>query len=265
MSDVKIILKSIDILLDNIELTEFQKKYYDISDGWTPESAAIRVREIFKIPSGPIKDVVKALEDEGIIVYFYDTNESKFDGLTAYTDKGYPVIFVNSNLPNDRIRFTICHELGHLFLHIPCDVEPWRDVEIEANKFASEFLMPSKDCVADFFDFSFPKLMSLKSYWGISKAAIIRRAKDLEVINQGTYIYMMKELGRRNERKHEPGFVEVDEPNILKEIIGLLRTELEYDNEMMASEMHLNVSDFNGYFDAQEKPRVKVRVLRPAI
>lgn len=264
-SDIKIILKSIDKLLSEIELQEFPRLSFDLTNGWTPQSVAIRIREIFKIPNGPIKDIVKILEEEGIIVYFYDTNEEKFDGLTAYTDNGYPVIFVNKNMPNDRIRYTISHELGHLVQHIPCDVEPWRNVEDEANLFASEFLMPERDCYHDLQDISFNKLTMLKAFWGISKAAIIRRAKTLNIITEGGYIYLMKELGKRNERKNETGFVEIDEPNILKEVIFLLKSELNYTEDTLAENIHLQTGDYIRYFDNNKQVKVKIRALKPAI
>lgn len=61
-------------------------------------------------------------------------------------------IFVNKFENERRQRFTIAHELGHFLLHkdrqnVPVDIIFFRDentstIEQEANKFASEFLMP---------------------------------------------------------------------------------------------------------------------------
>lgn len=265
-SDIKIILKSIDYLFENIELKEFRKLSFDITEGWTPQAAAIRVREIFRIPPGPIKNVVKTIEDEGVIVYFYDCPEDKFDGLTSYTDNGYPVIIVNKNMPNDRIRFTIGHELGHLVLHIPCDVEPWRDFETEANDFASEFLMPKKDCQADLIGITFNKLGMIKSFWGISKAAIIRRAKSLDIINEATYKYMLIELGRKNERKNETGYVEIDEPNIISYSLSIIKSELNYSEDDLANVVHLYPVDYFNYFEHDKKVvRFKPKQMRRVV
>lgn len=264
-ADVKLILKSVDNLLENVELKEYQKYAFDLSNGWTPQSVAIRIREYFKVPSGPLKNLIKTVEDQGIIVYFYDSAEDKFDGLTAYTDKGVPIIIVNKNKPNDRIAYTISHELGHLTMHIPCSVEPWRDVELEANKFAAEFLMPEKDCYRDLIGLSFNNLPALKAYWGTAKAMIIRRAKDLGIISESSYQYMMIELGRRNERKIETGFVELDDPLILKEIIRLLRSEANFSDDDICQSLYLNHDDFVRYFDGSKTVKVKVRALRSAI
>jgi Zn-dependent peptidase ImmA (M78 family) len=262
-TDVKIILKSIDLLLAEIELKEYDRYSFDLSNGWTPEAAAIRMREIMRIPAGPVKDIVTLIENEGVVVYFYDSPHEKFDGLTSYTDKGIPVIIVNKNMPNDRIRFTIIHEFAHLVLHIPCNVEPWRNVETEAHNFAGEFLIPKLDCRFDLQSLSFNKLSVLKAYWGVSKAAIIVRAKVLSLINEASYVYLMKELGRRNERKVEGGYVEIDDPKILKQVISLLKSELSYTEQDIAGSLFLTVQDYLKYFENKEI--VKVRLIKSAV
>lgn len=68
--------------------------------------------------------------------------------------KGRGIIHVRENLkPDGRRRFTIAHELGHWELHASqsqflCDAEDMRDygrspLEMEANHFAAELLMPT--------------------------------------------------------------------------------------------------------------------------
>jgi len=262
-ADVQLILKGMDILVSEVELPVYARYNFNVTEGWTPMAIAARMREIMSIPAGPIKNLVEALEEEGIVVYFYDSPEDKFDGLTSYTDTGVPVIFVNKNMPNDRLRFTICHEFGHLVTHIPCDVEPWRDVEQEANDFASEFLMPKKDCYRDLRALTYPKLTGLKAYWGVSKAAIIRRAMSLGTITQASYKYLMIELGRRGERKSESGYVEIDEPTTIQETIKLVKS-LNHTDEIIASNMIMEVDDYHKYFDPQSA-KVKVRSIRKAI
>ena len=56
-------------------------------------------------------------------------------------DDDYPVILINATSPTDRKRLTIAHELGHLVLH---SVDVTEELEIEANWFAAEFLMPAE-------------------------------------------------------------------------------------------------------------------------
>jgi Zn-dependent peptidase ImmA (M78 family)/DNA-binding XRE family transcriptional regulator len=266
IGEVKVILKCIDYLLEEIEITVYPKYRFDISDGWSPETIAKRLRELLAVPAGPIQNPVKLLEDIGIVVYMYDSAEMKFDGLTAYTDNGVPVIFVNKHLPNDRIRFTLGHELLHLLSHLPCDIEPWRDYEAEANQFPGAFYMPTKDCKQDLLRLTYNKLPSLKAYWGLSKAAIIYKAKDAGFINEKTYTYMMIELGRNNERKQESGFVEIDSPTTLQEVINLLENEVGYTQEEIAEKLRLSVEDYIRFFEPpQTNNKLRIRQIRPAI
>lgn len=265
ISDVKHILKSIDYFLNDIELPEYLKYTFNLSEGWTPEAAAIRMREIYQMPPGPVKDIVSLIEESGIMVYFYDSEEEKFDGLTAYTDTGTPILFVNKNMPHDRIKYTLAHELGHLVMHIPCSIEPWRDFEYEANTFASEFLMPKKDCYRDLQNLSYNRLSILKSYWGVSKAFIIRRAKTVDLINESTYKYLMIELGRRNERKNETGYVDLDEPKVLNEIVKLLKMEFSLNNQEIADNLKLSLNDYINLFESSSINSFKIKLLRKSI
>jgi len=234
-SDICIILKGIDTLLQDIELREYPKFCFDISEGWTPESVAVRIKEIMEIDAKrPIKNIITKIEELGVLVFLYDSKTEKFDGTTCYTDNGTPIIFVNKNVSNDRLKRTIVHEFFHLVMHIPCNVEPWRETEVEADKATNEFFMPKDICINEFNGISFNDLGTLKSYWGVSKASIIRRAKELDLINANTYQYWNIELGRRGERKVEKGTVDIDSPKILPTVMKLLKDQFNYTNEDLA-------------------------------
>jgi len=53
-----------------------------------------------------------------------------------------PVIVVSEEEAGDRLRFSEAHELGHLVLHFGRAGGRAREVEQEANDFASAFLLP---------------------------------------------------------------------------------------------------------------------------
>jgi Zn-dependent peptidase ImmA (M78 family) len=82
----------------------------------------------------------------------------------AYQKHGTRLIGVNSEEPYFRQRFTIAHELGHLFLHKQKSVNYDQGImlmrdshsregtdvkEIEANRFAAELLMPEEQIRKD--------------------------------------------------------------------------------------------------------------------
>jgi Zn-dependent peptidase ImmA (M78 family) len=104
----------------------------------------------------PVEKIAKAL---GAEVRFAPFDE-ELSGM-IYVKEGVPIIGVNSLHHPNRQRFTIAHELGHLELHremitsnVHVDKEfpaLMRDtksstgteqIEIEANQFAAELLMP---------------------------------------------------------------------------------------------------------------------------
>ena len=149
-----IVFFAIDNLLKNIELKVYPQYVFNISEGWELKDIAARLRQVMNIhPGKPVKEVVRLVEEMGIIVYFYHSKTPKFEGMTCYTNKGIPVIVVNKNFPADRIKLTVIHELIHLVAHIPCIIEPWRETEDEAFQGAFGFFMPRNDCYEDLQNF----------------------------------------------------------------------------------------------------------------
>lgn len=89
----------------------------------------------------------------------YEELDDDMSGLLLITQKR-PTIAVNAAHHENRQRFTIAHELGHLLLHATTDDDLFVDKkvfnrntkasqgvyrqEIEANRFAAELLMPKK-------------------------------------------------------------------------------------------------------------------------
>ena len=159
----------------------------------------------------------------------------KFDGLTMFTMNQAPVIWINRNIPNDRKRFSLAHELGHLVMHLRSDnlEKSEEQKELEANEFAGEFLMPKSQCKVDLFKLKYKDLGMKKYYWKVSKAAIIYRAKELKCISEETARYLYVTLGRYGERKNESVQVPIDEPQIVKKMYSLHVSELKYSVEEM--------------------------------
>lgn len=115
--------------------------------------------------------------------------------LVVHGKKG--IITVKPNLSYaTRMRFSIAHELGHFELHrglsslMSCDqnaINDWggkrgsRDLETEANEFASELLLPEQ-LVSNFIGSEKPSLALMEkiaAYFGTSLFATLRRFMDL--------------------------------------------------------------------------------------
>ena len=248
-----LIRESIDRVLDIVDIAECSLPSFDIENlpnkRKAVEDAARKIREFLKISKGPIVNLVEVLERNGIIVHYLKDTPEKFDGITLLTDKGQPIIFINESIPNDRKRFTIAHELGHFVLHIRTFQELERDEELEANQFASEFLLPQIEIMNSLNYLNLNSIANLKEYWLISKSAIIRRAFDLGVINKERYTYFNIELSRRGERKQETGYIKPENPKVISSIFSALKNDLNYSIDDICELLCLPKSLYSGLLE----------------
>jgi Zn-dependent peptidase ImmA (M78 family) len=109
--------------------------------------------EVARVKSAPI-DIDKIARSANVKLIKQDL-DNEISGVLKIEEDGSAVVIVNATHPPNRQRFTIAHELGHFFLHhkpgIHIDKVFLRDassgeglhtIEIEANRFAAELLMP---------------------------------------------------------------------------------------------------------------------------
>lgn len=241
---------------EDVEIKECTIPHISVTDSMTPNDIAFRIRQYMQIPKGPIQNLISHLEDMGIIVYEMEFNTDKLMGFTVYTDTCQPIIFINVSMPNDRKRFTLGHELGHIVMHLNIDTnDDDKEIEHQADAFASEFLMPILDCIEDIRYFRIKRLDELKAYWKVSKAAIIKRALTAKVITEDKYKYFMIELSRMGERKTERGFVPLDKPTLLRQMVEMHINELNYTKSELAQILGLSESDCDSYLYMNASPR----------
>lgn len=249
----------VDQMSDSVEWPEFTFKQLDIQDGFTPETIAIYTRKALNISLGdPVKSICNLLEYNGIIIIDYD-GPDKFDGVSFWSDKGNPIIVINKSFSNDRKRFTLAHELGHLLMH-SFPIPDHRDKEKEANQFASEFLMPAESIKHALKNLKISSLAELKRYWLTSMASLIRRAKDLNCIDKDKYLYLNIELSRTGKKRKEDVDVYIDEPKLFIEAYKLHKNELEYTDEELCMAFNLPI-DIITRFCTYSRPHTKLRVV----
>lgn len=217
-------------------------------DGFvTPEEVAQQVRRELAMPAGPIDDLVAVLESSGVAVVRRDLGSSKIDALMSWPPRSRPVVLLGSHAPGDRQRFSVAHELGHTVMH----EVPGEEQETEADRFAAEFLMPRADIVGQLRDVTIAKLARLKSEWGVSMAALLRRARDLAQISESTYRRLSIELSSAGYRTREPVEVPVETPRLItsriRELLDSGRTP--HDLAVLAS---MTDNDFANAYLHQE-------------
>ncbi|MFC4767468.1 helix-turn-helix domain-containing protein, partial [Effusibacillus consociatus] len=105
-------------------------------------------KELNLFENQPIRDIAGLLESSGIKLYPISLASDGFFGLSVSEQDGGPAVIVNvwERISVERWIFSAAHELGHLLLHLEAyDVDESmedEDQEVEANIFASYFLMP---------------------------------------------------------------------------------------------------------------------------
>lgn len=166
-----------------------------------PEDAARLTRMQWRMPVGPVQDLMGWIEAAGCVVLEEDFETARVDGLSQWLGD-HPVILMNISSPNDRKRLTLAHELGHLCLH-SIDVTP--DMEGEANAFAAEFLMPGEVIRPQLRNLTIGRLLDLKREWGVSMQALIERAYSLKVLTAAQRTTLYKKFSSLGWRTREPG------------------------------------------------------------
>ncbi len=256
-SIVRIYQKAIDDLLDVIELPSNELSSFNQLHT-SPEKAALLVRNRLGVPKGPLPDIVSLLESQGIVILKADLLSDKIDALSTVSPHNHRIIFVNRNMPTDRQRFSISHELGHLLMHFDHIPEDPEKVETQANRFASEFLMPKKEIYDSLRHLNFPKLGDLKRSWGVSMRSIVKRAKALGVINKHQYRNFQINFSKKGFTKNEPITLKDEPPKLLNEVIRLHVQELGYSIDDIASMVSLSRVEFRSKFLIEPKTKLRV-------
>lgn len=260
-----IISNKIEQLLEYVDIPENKIPQKDLEDfRLDAEYLANEVRNYFGLGRKPIQDFVRLLESNGVIVYFFEYDfiseqNKNFDGVSFYV-KGVPVILINNKIQNARKMFTLAHELGHLIMHNHNEfiISNERDMEKEANVFASEFLAPKDALRGEFVRLNFQKLFELKAYWRISAGALLYKAKEtsLTADQYRRWITLMAPY-----RKSEPNDFEINKPVLLKKMFNVCQEDIGTEQEFL-EEIGLSKNIFEEvYSTLVDKEKTKLKII----
>lgn len=252
MFNIEEMLKDLDIPINNIPIMRDQ---YDSVD-----KIAKYVRSFWNIPKGPIDDLSKIIEENGIIILQIDFETDKIDGRTIFTNTGHPIIFINKHLSGDRQRLTLAHELGHVILHSNNMPVFRRDEEAEAFNFGIEFLMPLSESIYDLTsNLTLEKLVDLKRFWRVSIQAILYRVQEKELLTYNKCRYLWSQINSRGWRKSEPVNIPQENPTLIGRMINVLidETVFNYSKDDLSRIFRLNIDEIEErYFTKTNKLRV---------
>ncbi len=244
-------------LIKNIEYPNINIPKLRIDEeNMSAEDIARAVRRIWMMPNGPIDNVTDYIENAGCIIIHCDFGTRMMDGLSICSPSMPPMMFLNKNLPGDRLRFTMAHELGHIVMHD----YPTLTMEDEANKFAAEFLMPENDIIYELEDISIERLASLKIRWKVSMQSLLFRASFLEKINSRAQKYLWMKMGQAGYKTTEPVIINFEKPSLYKEIIDTYLDEMDYTLEDLCDFLCVDVDEFHGmYHDSSGLRLLKIK------
>jgi Zn-dependent peptidase ImmA (M78 family)/transcriptional regulator with XRE-family HTH domain len=192
-------------------------------NGTDPKEAAKVARATLGLPPDtPIAHLINKLEKNGIYVFAVPAAHEKFDAFSLWSDNEprRPVVIVNTDKPTDRMRLSCAHELGHLVLH-RSPRGNLMDMEKEAYAFASEFLMPEEAMLREIEQpISLLSLAKLKPRWGVSIQSLVRRAFDLNLLNERQYRYFFEQISKLGWRKQEPPELDIkqEKPRLFRKL-----------------------------------------------
>jgi Zn-dependent peptidase ImmA (M78 family) len=194
-----------------------------------PEQAAADLRRVWRIPSGPIDDLSAFVEAAGTVILRVPFSHNKVEAAYAHPrrDARRWIMLNTSTTDGARVRLTLAHELGHAVLHHwdAFNVPPEDEREGQAFEFSLALLAPADEFTLDvaptprrWLDF-----LRLRQKWGISAAALARRAYNLGLINKDAYRNLNIERRRRGHWNTEPGDVNLEQPTVFGSAVSILR------------------------------------------
>lgn len=196
-----------------------------------PATAAVLLRQHWRLGEKPIANMVHLLELAGVRVFSLAENTREVDAFSLWRDD-VPYVFLNRFKSSERSRFDAAHELGHLCLHKHGGASSTSEednlseesnlLEKEANEFASAFLMPEADVRGIITRplYSVNDLAEYKKRWRVSVAALNYRLRSLNMISESKSVSNYVEMSRRGWLKNEPYSIAREQSSVLQDIIN---------------------------------------------
>lgn len=165
--------------------------------------AADLLRKRWHSGDGPIASVLRLLERKGIKILSTELPDNVW-GMSTWAENCHPLMVLDMRPEKttiERLRFTAAHELAHLLLTFPVNVD--LDVEKRCNKFAGFFLFTKQALIEEMGsekrdELMLEEMIDLKELYGISIAAQVHAAWDIRMISREHYDWWFDEKIKKN-------------------------------------------------------------------
>lgn len=178
--------------------------------------AAQLLRKSWRCGEGPLPHLLRLMERKGIKILDTPLPKDVY-GLSTWADAIHPLIIIDSRPEKttvERLRFTACHELGHLILTIADGTEAAMTKKL-CSKFASYFLFPPDTYIEEVGahrnNITLAELADLRGVYGTSIAAMVHQAYDLGIIGREHYDWWYDEMIKKNPREEGWGQYDIAE------------------------------------------------------
>lgn len=251
----KLLKKYLAVLTNFFETYVDFPKLDDIELSDDPVEAAAELRKVWNLGMKPISSMVNLLEIHGFPIAFINSNSEKVDAfgsqIKVNDTKYYCMLVDERNNTFFRQQFSLAHELGHWALHSKSvnpqelDTLEYKEIEDQANLFAACFLLPDKEFIRTIDPSKKDDLdmyLYLKSYWKVSVASMVFRARNLGVIDSEQYIRIQKRMSARGWRKVEPfdDVTPIRRPVLLKQAYRLISEHRILKNNSINDTLSIN-------------------------
>jgi Zn-dependent peptidase ImmA (M78 family)/transcriptional regulator with XRE-family HTH domain len=212
------------------------------------ERAAEKCRIAWGLGFGPIDNMVQVAENAGAVVTTFHGVSHEVDALSFSSAR--PVIVANDAKGSAcRIRFDLAHEIGHFVMH-EGKATGDRLTEAEANRFAGAFLLPRSTFVKEFpvmrgTRLNWVGIGKMKMRWKVSKAAILYRARQLDLIAESQYksgiIYGLRGKGEATVEEFDD-IIQYEAPELIHSALKMLYDAFGLDVEDVARKVNMKAS-----------------------
>lgn len=253
------------VLDDHLELPAYNITEADPSSDESIERGAEACRSAWGLGWGPISNITRVAEKAGAVVMRVSGLANEVDAVSFATRR--PVIALNgAGRSACRARFGVAHELGHFALHIGV-LTGDRLTETQANRFASSFLLPRASFLAESrrvlrgTRINWDCMSDLKRRWGVSKAALLYRGRQLGVFTDEQVRAGYITLNRHGEavEEREDGSMPIEQPEIVNDGLRVMTEELGTPLAAVARKMGVQprlLNDLLGHQPQADSPGV---------
>lgn len=253
------IVKELEKVLNfpDVDITSANVDSINDIDSSLIETEANKLRKYWKIPNGPIDDLINISEAHGIFVATTDLNLNKLDGASSLVDGHFVILLSDKGSSAVRRRNTMAHELGHIVLHgfiedvFELSHSDYKLMEKQANKFAAALLMPEEAFLHDVMSLSMDTLVRLKRKWKVSLASMVMRLSDLSYISEDQGLYLNKKISKNHWRKSEPLDDKLipEKPQLFKKALLMIEDAKIYDRSSFAQKLGIPLDFLSEIFD----------------